>query len=378
MGSVFKRKGKKDVTWCIAYYHNGKQVREKVGTIKEGVTERQAKEALKARMGDIVKGKFDIAKTKSYPTFKQLMQEYLEWSESNKRSFERDISSSKHLLPFFGNKRINEIDNWFIEKYRMKRKQEIKSLSKNKDKPVEDISFATINREVALLKHFFTKAVEWGKLENNPSKGIKMFKEKGKDRYLEEGEIKSLINACDETQNKDLKGMVLMGIYAGLRLSEVLNLKVSDLDFKNEIINLEHTKNGDRGKVPIVECLKSHLQEHLKGKSFDYVFCKSDGKPYKDIRGAFAAALDKAGIEDCTFHTLRHTFASQLAINGVDLYTMQKLGRWKTLDMVKKYAHLSPHHKNSAINKINGLHENKHELNTNLIEGDFRKAESYA
>jgi integrase len=378
MGRAFERKGNKGSTWYIEYYYQGKQEREKVGRTKDGITEKQAKEALKARMGDIVKGKFDIAQTKSFPLFSKLMKDYLEWSTANKKAYERDFASAKHLSPFFGNKRIDEIDNWLIEKYRMKRKQEIKSLLKNKAKAEIDISFASINREVALLKHFYTKAVEWGKIDVNPSKGIKMFKEKSKDRYLEAYEIESLVKACEQTSNKDLKGMVLTAIYAGLRISEVFNLKVSDLDFKNDIINLEDTKNGDRGKVPMADYIKSQLQAHLKDHSFEYVFCKSDGSPYKDIRASLASALEKAGIKDCTFHTLRHTFASQLALNGVDLYTMQELGRWKTLDMVKKYAHLSPHHKKTAINKLNGLFSDKQISDNTLIEGKFGRVEKNA
>jgi integrase len=65
------------------------------------------------------------------------------------------------------------------------------------------------------------------------------------------------------------------------------------------------------------------------------------------------------GIKEFRFHDLRHTFASHLALKGVDLYTIQKLGRWKTLSMVMKYAHLSPKHQQTAINVLSGLFENK-------------------
>ena len=154
-----------------------------------------------------------------------------------------------------------------------------------------------------------------------------------------------------------------MAINGGLRISEVFNLKVSDLDFKNSIINPEDIKNGDRCKVPMTDYLKKQLQEHLKDHKFEYVFCKRNGKPYCDIRASLASAFKEAKIKDCTFHTLRHAFASHLALQGVDLYTLQELGRWKTLNMVKKYAHLSPHHKKTAVNKLGTLFENKHKFN---------------
>ena len=111
-------------------------------------------------MGSIVQGKFDLAQTKTYPSFTRLTKEYLEWSGANKKAYKRDISSSNHLLPFFGNKKIDEVNKWLIEKYRMERKDELKA--KHSDKEEKDISFASINREIALLKHVYTKAVEYG------------------------------------------------------------------------------------------------------------------------------------------------------------------------------------------------------------------------
>ncbi len=111
----------------ISYYVNGRQYREKVGRKKDGITERMAKEALKSREGAITQGKFDIAQTKIYPFFSTLIEQYLEYSKAHKKSYERDTTSVKHLKPFFGNKRINDINSWLIEKYKMKRKEEIKA-----------------------------------------------------------------------------------------------------------------------------------------------------------------------------------------------------------------------------------------------------------
>lgn len=77
-----------------------------------------------------------------------------------------------------------------------------------------------------------------------------------------------------------------------------------------------------------------------------------DGKPYKSVRTAFNNAVSRAKLDDATVHTLRHTFASRLVMAGVDLPTVQKLVGWKTLDMVLRYAHLSPSHLDGAVEKI--------------------------
>ena len=62
--------------------------------------------------------------------------------------------------------------------------------------------------------------------------------------------------------------------------------------------------------------------------------------------------MAKAKIDDFRFHDLRHTFASRLAMENVDLLTIRDLGGWKTLSMVQRYSHLSPGHRQSAIERL--------------------------
>ncbi|MFC1855970.1 tyrosine-type recombinase/integrase, partial [Thermodesulfobacteriota bacterium] len=345
---------------------------------KDGITARHAKEALKSRMGDIAKGKFNLSQTKTYPLFNGIVDKYLEWSETHKRSAERDLTSSKHIKPFFRHKRINEVAPLMIERYIRNRKNVIRAMKKNKGKLDRDISFCSINRELAMMKHLFSKAGEWGLYDKNPVKGIKMFPEKKRSRYLREEEISSLIEACDRSKNKSLKAIVVTAITTGARLNEILGLRVIDLDFRNYKINLEHTKTGGRESVTMSECLKEVLTEHLSNKNnkeSEYLFCNDDGTRFKDIRTAFKTALKDASITGFRFHDLRHTFASHLAMNGVEGRTLQELGRWKTPTMVMRYAHLSAEHKKKAVDTLSNLFENKLDLSNILVKADFEKEE---
>jgi integrase len=83
-----------------------------------------------------------------------------------------------------------------------------------------------------------------------------------------------------------------------------------------------------------------------------YVFAEADGEPPWDFTHAFAVAVKKAGISDLHLHDLRHTWASRLAMAGVDLLTIKELGGWKTLEMVQRYAHLSPDHNRQALGRL--------------------------
>ena len=85
----------------------------------------------------------------------------------------------------------------------------------------------------------------------------------------------------------------------------------------------------------------------------DYIFVNpKTKKPYDDVKKSFKTALKKSGIEDFTFHDLRHTFASHLVMNGVDLMTIKELLGHKDIKMTMRYAHLSPDHKRLAVQKL--------------------------
>lgn len=161
---VYARKGKTGITWCISYYADNQQIRETVGREADGVTKRDAEKALKSRQGDVVQGRFNLEKTIKPISFKKFAQSYLEYAQTNRSesSYIRDISSVKNLVEYFGNKNISDISSWLIEKYKAKRKQ--------KAKP------ATVNKEIWTIKNMLKKAVEWGKLKNNPAENIKLLK----------------------------------------------------------------------------------------------------------------------------------------------------------------------------------------------------------
>jgi len=87
-------------------------------------------------------------------------------------------------------------------------------------------------------------------------------------------------------------------------------------------------------------------------KNGSYVFPNKEGKPYVDIRKGFKTALGRTGIRNFRFHDLRHTFASHLAMGGIDLKTVQELLGHKSFEMTLKYAHLSSDHKKTAIEEL--------------------------
>ncbi|MGZ4980561.1 MAG: tyrosine-type recombinase/integrase [Methylobacter sp.] len=205
---------------------------------------------------------------------------------------------------------------------------------------------ATVVRYMAALSHAFTIAVnEWQWLEDSPMRKVKKPKEsRGRVRFLDEDERTKLLTACKESSNSWLYTCVILALSSGMRQGELMGLKWSDVNLKDGFIILHETKNGDRRRVPLACLALSLLQEHAKVRRLDSALLFPSNKdPQKpiDLRKPWETALKQAGIVDFHWHDLRHCTASYLAMNGASLAEIAEVLGHKTLQMVKRYAHLS-------------------------------------
>ncbi len=319
---------KKGDGWCIDYYVKGRRKREKVGPSKK-----LAENVLRKRKVEIAENRFLDIRKQEKVKFEDFANTFLELhSKPNKKSWKSDFHNLKRLRSTFGGRYLYDITQKDIEQYKAERK--------------EEVAAATVNRELATLKTMFNKAIQWGILESSPAKHVKFFKENNiRLRYLEKEEIKKLIKACSD----HLRPIVTLALNTGMRRGELLSLKWHDIDFQKGIIYLLDTKNGDRREIPLNDLAKKTLVGVRKHPESPCVFCNKDGKAYHDVRKSFFAALRKCDIINFHFHDLRHTFASQLVMSGVDLNTVRELMGHRDIKMTLRYAHLSPDHKRRAV-----------------------------
>lgn len=319
----------KNGNWFIDYYANGKRKREKIGTSKS-----LAETVLKKRKVEIAENKFLDIKKEQKIKFEDFANEYLEvhCKSNNKSWYKSDYFNLKSLKQYFTGKYLHEITPKDIEQYRAER--------------IKEVSKATVNRVLNCLSSLYNRAIEWGKATDNPMTKVKPFKVANKRiRYLEKEEIdKLLVNCCEH-----LKPIVIVALHTGMRKSEILGLKWHDIDIKRNVIHLYNTKNGEKREVPMNEIVQKTIIGVLKNPESQYVFCNKDGKPYGHVRKSFFTALKKVGIINFRFHDLRHTFASQLVMSGVDLNTVRELLGHKSIEMTLRYSHLSPDHKKRAV-----------------------------
>jgi integrase len=219
---------------------------------------------------------------------------------------------------------------------------------------------ATANRYLAALSHVFTMAVnEWQWVDSNPVRKVKKRKEsRGRVRFLSDDERVNLLAACMKSKNKYLYLVVVLALSTGMRLREALYLKWTDVDFERMRIILNETKNEERRPVPLTGLafdLMKQLSEEKKSVESVFAFPSrfNKGKTPVDIRKAWLNALKTANIEDFRFHDNRHSTASYLAMNNATLAEIAEVLGHKTLQMVKRYAHLSEQHTAKVVASMN-------------------------
>lgn len=215
----------------------------------------------------------------------------------------------------------------------------------------------TVVRYLASLSHAFSVALrDWEWVQENPI--LKISKPKisnERTRFLSDEERMKLVKACQESESKGLYPVVILALSTGMRRGEILNLKWSDIDLERGAILLQTTKNGEHRFVPLVGIALGLLKSRYANQSTNSLVFSAPHSPLKpiDIRSAWETALEKAGISNFRFHDLRHTAASYLAMNQASLLEIGTLLGHKTVQMTKRYAHLSNAHIQLLSTKLN-------------------------
>jgi len=201
------------------------------------------------------------------------------------------------------------------------------------------------NRHITQLKAMFNWAIEEEIIYSNPAAKLKKVREVGRNRFLTIEEIERLLATCAG----QLRLIVLFALHTGMRKGEIFDLKWFDVNLEQRMIWVHTSGKGDPRHVPLDDTVMGVL-EALPRKN-QYVFPSTRKKCAKtnDVKKGFKAALERAKIEDFTFHDLRHTFASHLVMSGVRIEVVAELLGHSTTRMTQRYAHLAPDFKARSI-----------------------------
>ncbi len=214
----------------------------------------------------------------------------------------------------------------------------------------------TIKHYLKFLRQVLNVAIRDDKLEKNPFVKVQLPKvPTGKTRFLTVEEERLLLTALGLPYSHWAR----LAILTGLRKSELFSLRWANVDLEQGFLTLPQTKSGKVQHVLLNEEAKTILRGFSSWEFSPWVFPSQTRKSHLDsynfYRRVFMPAVKQTGLEDVTWHTLRHTFASRLAMSGYSDSTLAALLRHKGTALVQRYAHLSPSHLKEAVEGLSGF-----------------------
>ena len=319
-------------TWYLDCRLNGARHVIRLG---KHIARHAAKEIAQVKRGAILKGEAGIGRKRKDLSFDEARKKFEAWADASKKPGTAQAYKEclRRLAESFSGKSLSALSPFLVEKHKQAR--------------IQAGARVRANHELAVLKSLFNRCREWKLFEDdNPVESVKLLKEpRQRLRFLEPEEEDRLLAECAEP----LRSLILIGTNCGLRLkSEALTLRWDDVDVmhRTPTVAAAYAKSGASRTVSLNSVMLATLSRLPKRSEF--VFAKPNGKPYHAIRG-FREACQRAGLTGVTPHSTRHTFATRLVENGVDLRTVQELGGWATLSLIQRYAHVSPSRKVEAV-----------------------------
>lgn len=349
-----KIKRKKGYTYRLDYRINGKRIREAVGSNKQ-----DAELIRTQRQRDFLLGKFDIPVGKLAPVkLADLVEEFLKDKKNRVRA--TSLHRYRNYLTRFSNffvsyfpdpaADISHISGTYINKF-------IEHALEQDNEIGRKWTPRTTNDAIKLIRSVFKFAVDCVYITDNPFNKIKPVKDKSEARadYFTTEELQNIYKHIDPHWVDAVKFIA----HTGLRKGELINLRWESVDLtpEKEQIAVEgydewDTKTGKVRVIPLNDEAIAALQRQI-GRNSEFVFTSKEGHqihPDK-ILHALKKTLEALNLEG-DVHKLRHTFASTLAMNGVDMLTIKELLGHADLKTTQIYAHLAPEFLRTAVKKL--------------------------
>ena len=295
---------------------------------------------------------------------------YLPWAKEHKKTWKDDEwNYNRHLQPRFSTKPLESISALDIERMKL----ELKEASNKNGRPFTP---ATIKHQIVLLRRLFNLAIKWRIYDGqSPVSSVELPKlDNMKTEYLSDDEIERLRNVLDSLPCRITASLVKFGMLTGLRRGELFRLQWADIDFEHRLITLRAPKGGKTQTIPVsgeaVKVLEQTGRVVIQKEAYnleeeaeisEFVFPNVNGSPRKSIRDPWASIKAKAELPaDFRFHGLRHSWASRMVSNGIDLAVVQTLMTHKHTSTTERYAHLMPNALKRAAEACSEIMKPKH------------------
>jgi integrase len=332
------RRGK--IFWFNVTFQ-GRRIQESLETSNKKLAE----QLYAKKVTDMVEGRYFDKKVMENISMGQVMDRFLDEISPHlaKTTHARNRYIVQNLKHSLGSLMIGDVTPSIVSKYKAARLK----IGKTKE---------TVIRELGVLRRIFNIAInEWEYCKDNPASKVMRTLGKADNkrvRYLTSDETSRLYLALPSW----LRPIVTIARHTGLRRTNIIELTWDQVNFKNKVLTVSKTKNGEPIGIPLTETALETLSARLKIRHLrkSFVFCDGQGNPFTPdmVTTAFRRACRRAAIENFRFHDLRHDFASKLIQSGVDIYTIRELLGHKDLRMTVRYSHLAPENLRTAVSVL--------------------------
>ncbi|MBS1517000.1 MAG: tyrosine-type recombinase/integrase [Bacteroidetes bacterium] len=262
-------------------------------------------------------------------------------------------NSYVNLIRIIKDKTISSISKSDIEEFKLQRSKEVNLISTNID--------------IRNIKAMFNKMIEFELLDYSKISTVKQFKiENKKMLAIDSGDLINVLNSIKDVQ---LKQIVRFTLLTASRISEVLNVKIKDIDFENEVVNIFQQKTNCFKTIPLTKGLSQLIDEIINSgndkniltlaNKESYLFYNKD-KNMHDLKlradtvsKQFKRVLIKLNLsKDFKFHSLRHSAITELIKNNVPLNIVKEIAGHKSITTTMIYSHLKGDDMKKAINSL--------------------------
>ncbi|RLI86748.1 MAG: hypothetical protein DRP01_03530 [Archaeoglobales archaeon] len=295
-----------------------------------------AEKLFKEVQKEILKGRLVLLEKQQRITLKQFIEEYLSWSANYKsyNTYRLDRHCFSKLLDYLGDIPLKTISVKKLEEY-------FGFLKTKGQKPTG------INIEMRHIKAGFNKAIAWGYLKENPLAKIKPLKiHQSPPKFLSKEEIKLVLG---NIKNPDFKDLIICYLETGCRRAELINLRVEDIDIKNQFIKVRG-KGSKTRIVPMTKTVIEIMNKRIINKTKQQRIFPAWHPD--TVSHMWAKLMKKLGLK-YRLHDLRHTTASYLAMKGVSLKIIQELLGHSDIKATQIYSHLCPETIREALSLLN-------------------------
>lgn len=377
-GLIYRKRKDGFGTWRYDFAQSGERFKGVIGSDRDGISLSMARgilsEVRAKAITDRVSG-ITGRSTQSSRQFKDVAHEFLRWGETHYQDHRHNASRMQnHLLPRFGNIHVGDITTAMIESMRS-------------DLIRDGMNPQTVQRIVSLLSGTFEFAKKSDSNLDNPTTRLSQVKHQKQeiipftrqetDALLSVGarQYTTVTRGPNKGQKTEIKAKTIelrviigLALFAGLRASEVLGLTWENVDLEKDKLHIKQvakegiirksTKSYKPRALSITSSLKPLLEDlrqlHDKVGREKGLLLSSDGiRPYNQIQMMFGRMRKQAGIEAGRgYHVLRHTFATRASEKNIDLTTIQKWLGHASITTTMEYVHSTEEHLETAAQKL--------------------------